>query len=211
MFTGIIEDVGKVDKYSASGISLLTALDDIHQGDSVSVNGVCLTVTSLSDKHGKLSLDFDCSPETKTRTNINDLKSGSAVNLERALRVGDRFGGHIMTGHIEGTVTLMNRKQQKDSWVYVFSLDESLRKYVVSKGSVGVDGISLTVVDSKQGTFSVSVIPYTLSHTNLGTRRPGDRVNIEPDILSKYVEHLLGNVDSKVITGEFLRTHGFIH
>jgi riboflavin synthase len=211
MFTGIIADVGKVEKCGVSGISLLTVLDDIHKGDSVSVNGVCLTVAKLADKRGKLLLDFDYSPETKARTNIGDLKSGSTVNLERALRVGDRFGGHIMTGHIEGTAKLMSREQKKDSWVLVFSLDESMRKYVVSKGSIGVDGISLTVVDSERSIFSVSVIPYTLSNTNLGTRLPGDRVNIEPDILAKYVEHMIGNVDSKTITGEFLRTHGFIH
>ena len=211
MFTGIIEEVGTIEKCGAVGLSLKTSLDDIHSGDSVSVNGVCLTATRLNNKRGKLVLDFDCSPETMLRTNLKDLRVGSRVNLERALKVGDRFGGHMMTGHIEGTGKLVRKRRQKDSWLYEFTTDRLLAKYIVSKGSVGIDGVSLTVVDSKQGDFSIAVIPYTLSHTNLGTRRIGDRVNIEPDILAKYVEHLLNNGDTKSTTGELLRKHGFIH
>jgi riboflavin synthase len=211
MFTGIIEDVGKVTKRSSSVLSVMTKLDDIRQGDSVSVNGTCLTVTRLVEVHKSLAMDFDYSPETNNRTNIGDLRIGSNVNLERSLKVGARFGGHIMTGHIEGSGKLLKRKRQENSWLYVFSVDESLRKYVMPKGSVGLDGISLTVVDSEPGFFSASVIPFTLNHTNLAGRKVGDRVNIEPDILAKYVEHLLGDTEAKTLTGEFLRNHGFLY
>lgn len=210
MFTGIIEDVGKVAKRNSSLLAVLTKLDDIRRGDSVSVNGTCLTVSGLLQVGKRLVLDFDFSPETKTRTNIGDLRVGASVNLERSLKVGDRFGGHIMTGHIEGTGTLLRRKREQNSWIYVFTIDESLRKYIMPKGSVGVEGISLTVVDSVPGTFSTSVIPFTMSHTNLESKKIGERVNLEPDIVAKYVDHLLGNVDSKDITGEFLRNHGFL-
>jgi riboflavin synthase len=175
------------------------------------VNGVCLTVTGQVETRKGLEMDFDYSPETKSRTNIGDLNVGSSVNLERSLKVGDRFGGHIMTGHVEGTGKLLKKKHQENSWIYILSVDEKLQKCIMPKGSVGVDGISLTVVDSKPGFFSVAIIPHTMSHTNLGTRKLGDRVNIEPDILAKYVEHLLGKTDSKTITGEFLRNHGLIH
>jgi riboflavin synthase len=210
MFTGIIESTAKVVKCSSSGLSVLTNLNDVRQGDSVSVNGVCLTVTRLVDTRNGLVVDFDYSPETKVRTNISDLNVGSKVNLECSLKVGDRFSGHIISGHVGGTGKLLKKKRQGISWIYVFSVHESLRKYIMPKGSVGVDGISLTVVDSEPGVFSASVIPYTLSHTNLGTRKVGERVNIEPDILAKYVEHLLGDTESKPITREFLRDHGFI-
>lgn len=210
MFTGIIEDVGKVSKRSSYLLSVLTKLDNIRKGDSVSVNGTCLTVTELVEVRKGLVLDFDFSPETKTRTNIGDMRVGSSVNLERALKVGDRFGGHIMTGHIEGTGRLLKRKREQNSWIYVVAVDELVRKYIMPKGSVGVDGISLTVVDSEPGLFSTSVIPFTMSHTNLDGKKIGDRINLEPDILSKYVEHLLGNAGSKNITGEFLRNHGFL-
>ena len=211
MFTGIIEGLGKVSRCSSSVLSLLTNLSDVRQGDSISVNGVCLTVTGQVETRKGLVMDFDYSPETKSRTNIGDLNVGSSVNLERSLKVGDRFGGHIMTGHVEGTGKLLKKKHQENSWIYVFSVDEKLRKYIMPKGSVGVDGISLTVVDSESGFFSVAIIPHTMSHTNLGTRKLGDRANIEPDILAKYVEHLLGGTAPKSITGEFLRNHGFIH
>lgn len=211
MFTGIIEGVGKVAKCSSSVLSLLMNLSDVRQGDSISVNGVCLTVTGLVETRKGLVMDFEYSPETKSRTSIGDLTVESCVNLERSLKVGDRFGGHIMTGHVEGTGKLLKKKHQENSWIYVFSVDEKLGKYIVPKGSVGVDGISLTVVDSGRSFFSVSVIPYTINHTNLGTRKLGDRVNIEPDILAKYVGHLVGGTESKTLTTEFLGNHGFIH
>ena len=211
MFTGIIEDVGTVVKWSSSAMSIITTLDEIRKGDSVSLNGICLTVTRLSKAHEGFTMDFDYSPETKTRTNIGDLKPGSLVNIERSLKVGNRFGGHIMTGHIEATARLLTKERQEDSWLYEFSMEKRIQKYVVEKGSVGVDGISLTVVDAGANSFSVAVIPYTLSNTNLGSRHPGERVNIEPDILAKYVEHLLGNADTKILTGEVLKKYGFLH
>ncbi len=211
MFTGIIEDVGKVVRRSSSVLSVWTNLSEIKQGDSVSVNGICLTVTKQVKSRRGVCMDFDFSPETNVRTNISNARIGSGVNLERSLKVGDRFGGHIMTGHIEGTGTLLKKERQDNSWIFMFSADNELGKYIVPKGSVGVDGISLTVVDSDRGSFSVSIIPHTMSHTNLRGTKLGERVNIEPDILAKYVEHLIGRLGSKVITGEFLSEHGFTH
>lgn len=211
MFTGIIEDVGKVMKRSSSVLSVMTSLTDMRQGDSISVNGVCLTITAIENTKRGARMDFDFSPETKDRTNIQNLRIGSEVNLERSLRVGDRFGGHIMTGHVEGTGRILKKKRQDNSWIFVISVDRKLGIYIVPKGSVGVDGMSLTVVDSDRSQFSISVIPHTMSHTNMGSRKIGESVNIEPDILAKYVEHLMGTTGSKTITGEFLKEHGFIH
>jgi riboflavin synthase len=170
MFTGIVEDIGRVVKRGSSQLSVLTNLPGISEGESVAVNGVCLTITQVkSNREGK-EIYFDFSPETEVRTNISSLRVGSEVNLERALKVGDRFGGHIMTGHIEGTGILLNKKRREDSWIITFSVTKSLSKYIAPKGSVGVDGISLTVVDSEGDQFSVAIIPYTMDHTNLGSR-----------------------------------------
>ena len=210
MFTGIIEDVGMVLERGSSALSVRTKLTDFGRGESVSVNGVCLTITKAASTNAGTRIDFDFSPETETRTNISTLVTGSDVNLERALKVGDRFGGHIMTGHIEGTGQLREKKRQGESWILVFSVDKSLGKYIISKGSVGVDGISLTVVDSDPSRFSVSIIPHTMDHTNLGSRKVRETVNIEPDILAKYVEHLVQRGGPKSITGEFLKEHGFL-
>lgn len=210
MFTGIIEDVGEVEKCGSFRITILTKLAGIGQGESVAVNGICLTVTKVGASKKGTAIEFDFSPETEARTNIASLSKGSPVNLERALRVGDRFGGHIMTGHIEGVGKIVQKKRKDDSWMFTFSVSDSLSKYIASKGSVGVDGISLTVVDSDEGRFSASVIPFTMSHTNLGSRKTGESVNIEPDVLAKYVEHLLFHKESKSITSDFLREYGFL-
>jgi riboflavin synthase len=209
MFTGLIEDVGHVVTLESTVLRVMTSFSDAKAGESISVNGICLTVTKLEKNRNGLILDFDFSPETKLRTNIGDLKKGSFVNLERALKVGDRLGGHIMTGHIEGKGKLLQKKQEDNSWLFVFSLDEDLRKYIIPKGSVGVDGISLTVVESRRTLFSVSIIPHTLENTNLHHRKSGETVNIEPDILAKYVESMLNPGSMNRMTEEFLREHGF--
>ncbi len=210
MFTGIIEDVGKTVRCTSGILEVDTRLTDIRKGDSIAVNGVCLTATSVSQRSGNTILLFDFTPETSSRTNIGDLKKGSPVNLERSLRVGDRFSGHIMTGHIEGTGKTIRKTTEGNSWIFVFSVDPALGRYIVPKGSIGVDGISLTVVDATKDTFSVSIIPHTLSQTNLQARKRDDRVNIEPDILAKYVEHLIGHKDASGITEDTLRKHGFL-
>jgi len=211
MFTGLIEEVGTVMTLDSAVLKVLTSFNDAKVGESVSVNGICLTVTRSAKANKGRVLDFDFSPETKLRTNIGDLRKGSPVNLERALRVGDRFGGHIMTGHVEGKGRLLQKKRQGNSWLFVITVEDGLRKYIIPKGSVGVDGISLTVVDSKQGYFSVSIIPHTFDHTNLGRRKTGETVNIEPDILAKYVESLTNTGKSNNMTLDSLRDHGFIH
>ena len=210
MFTGIIEDVGTVRECSSGVLTIETRLSGMKQGDSIAVNGICLTVTAITQVRTSRHLRFDFSPETGKRTTVGDLKRNSLANLERALQHGDRLGGHFMTGHIEGTARLLRKSRQGNSWIFAFSVPGELQKYIVPKGSIGVDGISLTVVESSPGAFTVSVIPHTLAHTNLGGRRPGDRLNIEPDILAKYVEGLLQHNDSVSITAETLRKHGFL-
>ncbi len=210
MFTGIVEDIGKVFRCSPGVLELETRLRDIRKGDSIAVNGACLTVISIDQRKDSASLQFDFTPETRSRTNIGDLSKGAVVNLERSLRVGDRFSGHIMTGHVEGTGRLHSKTVDGNSWIFVFTVESDLAKYIIPKGSVGVDGISLTVVDATNNHFSVSVIPHTLEHTNLKARKRGERVNIEPDILAKYVEHLIRRNDAGVITKDSLRENGFL-
>lgn len=210
MFTGIIEDVGKVVRCGSGILELEASFSGIKNGDSIAANGVCLTVTSVSERSGRSHLRFDFTPETSSRTNIQELRKGSLLNLERALQVGDRFSGHIMSGHIEGTAKFVQKVRDGNSWIFVFSADQNLVKYIVPKGSVGVDGISLTVVDATENSFSVSIIPHTLSHTNLQTRKRGDGVNIEPDILVKYVEHLIRHHNAGTITEDTLKNNGFL-
>lgn len=212
MFTGIIEDVGVVQKAAASILLIRTILTGIRKGDSISINGTCLTVTKTVNSARIPVLSFDVSPETVQRTNLGELRAGSNVNLERALRAGDRFGGHIMTGHIEDKGKLVRKERIEKSWIFTFTLDRHLRRYIVPKGSVGVDGISLTVVDCGSDFFTVSVIPHTMKNTNLGSRKLGDNVNIEPDILAKYIESMLiHGIGKTTITEGFLKENGFIN
>lgn len=212
MFTGIVEDVGSVVRAESDRIAIKTNLGEVGVGDSLNVNGVCLTVTKATKESAECILDFDFSPETGNRTAIWGLANGSPVNLERALRVGDRFGGHITTGHVENTGVIERIEWVGNARNFTIAVDEGLRRYIIPKGSVGVDGISLTVNECGPATFTVTIIPYTLERTNLASRKVGDHVNIEPDILAKYVEHMLGIVNfAKPITAEFLREHGFIH
>jgi riboflavin synthase len=194
MFTGIIEEVGTVasiergDGSARFTVSANTVSRDAQLGDSITINGACLTVVDL--KPGELS--FDVVYETMQRTAFGALAIGDQVNLERSLLANGRFGGHIVQGHVDGTGTIASIREVDNSYyIYVTALSGILR-YVVRKGSIAIDGISLTVVEADDKTFSVSIIPYTWEHTNLHTRRAGDLVNLETDIIGKYVEKLIG-------------------
>lgn len=216
MFTGIVEEMGTVrsiKKGAKSAIITVEAhkiMEDIHLGDSICTNGVCLTVTSFD----KNSYSVDVMHETLRRTNLGDLKSGSRVNLERAMAADGRFGGHMVAGHIDGTGVITSMTRDDNAIWIVVNTSRDLLKYIVDKGSITIDGISLTVAAVDASGFSVSVIPHTGSNTTLLTKKPGDTVNLETDMVGKYVEKLLHfqaeeeNKDSK-ITMEFLAKHGF--
>jgi riboflavin synthase len=189
MFTGIVEEVGTVAEVVEGGfvIRAKTVLDDAKLGDSICVNGTCLTVTRLEGE----TFSVDTVPETLRRTNLGDLRTGSPVNLERALLPSTRMGGHFVQGHIEGTGTLVEQRPDGEAWLLRFEVAPEQARYIVEKGFITVDGISLTVVSRDARSFVVTVIPFTLAHTNLGSRNVGDRVNLETDILAKYVEQLM--------------------
>lgn len=216
MFTGIIEEVGTVISVvsgSSSGeiaINASTVLENTKIGDSIAVNGVCLTVTKMTDG----GFTADVMPETLRRSNLGKLHIGDSVNLERAMAADGRFGGHIVSGHIDGVGTVAEMKRESNAvWVKI-SADKDILRLIVEKGSIAIDGISLTVAEVTDKDFSVSIIPHTGSETTLLKKRIGDRVNLENDIVGKYVEKLLQpkSVPSKTeskITMEFLREHGF--
>lgn len=189
MFTGIVEEVGRVVSISGTGMTVRAerVMSDLKLGDSIAVNGACLTAVSLSG--GEFSVDL--SPETTRRTALGDLTAGGAVNLERALSASDRMGGHIVQGHVDATGSVASMEQEGDSTVLEIAAPEGLMRYIVEKGFIAVDGISLTVVKVENAAFTLAVIPYTLRNTNLGTLSAGARVNLEADILAKYVENLL--------------------
>ncbi|MEG6570681.1 riboflavin synthase [Thermoanaerobacterium thermosaccharolyticum] len=192
MFTGIIEEIGKVKMIQRGDITKIAiecekVLDGTAIGDSIAVNGVCLTVTNV----GKNLFTADLMRETLKSSNLGDLKIGSMVNLERALSISGRLNGHIVTGHVDTVGTIVNKNRIMNSNVFKIKIDERYSKYVVSKGSIAVDGISLTVVEALASYFTVSVIPHTELNTTLNFKRIGDSVNIEVDILSKYAEKLL--------------------
>ena len=189
MFTGIISHIGKVKSFQNS--QLLVKADrsltkQVKNGDSVAVNGVCLTVI---DKRADL-FQVEVMPETLKRTALGGLKSGDIVNLELAMKAADRFAGHIVQGHIDGVATVKSIKQKGNSRLFTFEVPKQLGRYIVEKGSIAVNGISLTVIDASNKTFTVGIIPYTWRHTMLSSAKVGDRVNIEVDILAKYLEKL---------------------
>lgn len=189
MFTGIVEEKGSVDFVSNGRIeiSCRKVLDGTKLGDSICVNGVCLTVTSLSSS----GFSADVMNETLSRSNLGSLKKGSSVNLERAMAADGRFGGHFVSGHIDGTGTISRMKNDGNAvWIYVSSPKEILN-LIVEKGSVAIDGISLTVASVSETDFSVSVIPHTGSETSLLSKKEGDVVNLENDIIGKYVQKLM--------------------
>lgn len=208
MFTGIIEEVGKIKSITSNKISILASAvtKDMNIGDSIAVNGVCLTVTKINAD----GFDADISPETMRITNLGKLKTGSLLNLERAMPLNGRFGGHIVSGHADGIGR--GKYIRKDSDFYTIELEVSadLSKYVVKKSSISVNGISLTVADVHENIITIAVIPHTYENTNLKYLQIGDYVNIEADILAKYVEKFLSTGDNKSgISMEFLLENGF--
>ena len=189
MFTGIVEEVGRVSSLSDYRLVLNAekVLSDAKIGDSISVNGACLTVVDFDAS----SFAVDLAPETLRRTSLGQAGTGSAVNLERALSASDRMGGHIVQGHVDGTGAITDLTPEADCYIMEIEAPESLVPYIVEKGFIAVDGISLTVVQRTESRFTISVIPFTMQNTNLHERTVGDRVNLEADILAKYVESLL--------------------
>ena len=193
MFTGIIEEIGSIRHISRQGQAMIVTigcrriLEDVHEGDSIAVNGVCLTVIRFDTA----SVTMDVMPETFRRSTLCKLRAGSRVNLERAMSAGGRFGGHVVQGHVDGTGTIL-AKEPAERWTVVrIALPDRLARYVAEKGSITVDGVSLTVVEAGSDFFTVSLIPTTLDLTTLGPKQPGDPVNLEVDVLAKYVERLL--------------------
>lgn len=213
MFTGIVEEIGKVvniEKGAKSSVITVQGkkiFQDLNIGDSVAVNGVCLTVTTYSND----TFTADIMNETLNRSSLGSLRSGSYVNLERAMLANGRFGGHIVSGHIDGTGTIVKIQKDDNATWYTISTSEDLMKYIVNKGSITIDGISLTVAKVDNKSFSVSIIPHTNKETILSHRLVGDIVNLENDIIGKYVEKLINIEDKKKsnITMEFLMKNGF--
>lgn len=216
MFTGLVEELGKVKalQRGVRSVRLTVAaraiLEDVKLGDSIAVNGTCLTVVDFGDGW----FTADVMPETVERTALAGLRSGDAVNLERTLRIGDRLGGHIVSGHIDG-VGIIRAKEADDNAVVVrITAPADVMRYIVAKGSVAIDGISLTVVAAGPDWFTVSLIPHTASVTTLGLKGPGAPVNLEADVIGKYVEKLLGLAPQGAagkngLSAEFLAEHGF--
>ena len=194
MFTGIVEEVGRVHTITPSGMTVEAhdVLADAKAGDSIAVNGACLTLTALTP----LSFSVDIVPETWRRTNLGELLPGKLVNLERSLGATGRLGGHFVQGHIDGTGRVQSIEPDGDAVLVRFSAPVDLAKYIVQKGFITVDGISLTVVESGADYFSVTLIPYTRQHTNFRTKQVGEAVNLEVDILAKYVERFLASRQS---------------
>lgn len=212
MFTGIIEEVGTVKSIVRSSNSAVFTINaklvtsDIKLGDSIAVNGLCLTVTDYS----KTEFSADIMPESLRRSSLGSLKNGSKVNLERAMPAVGRFGGHIVSGHIDGTGRISKIRRESNAVWYTVEADKSILKYIVTKGSVALDGISLTIAEVTANNFSVSVIPHTAENTILPTKNTGDSVNIENDCIGKYIEKLISTGgEQQGITREYLTKFGF--
>lgn len=215
MFTGIIEEIGYVQRINQQSksaqiqIKACKVLDDVIVGDSIAVNGVCLTVVSFDSQH----FTADVMPETIAKTNLQELKPGSPVNLERALKLGGRLGGHIVQGHVDAVGTIVQKQTLEIAIIYRIKALPEFLQYVVPKGSIAIDGISLTVVDVFSDSFTVSLIPHTAHATVLGHKNPGDKVNLESDIIGRYVHYLMRRGDPQTkqdLDISFLAEHGFM-
>ena len=217
MFTGIIQGLGTLVEKRPAGGGMIFGLEtdfqltDPEEGESIAVNGACLTARNIKGRR----FYVDVSPESLARTGLGHLQTGNRVNLERALRLNDRLGGHLVSGHVDAQGQVQQRRSTGDFTLFTFSLDPSLTKYVIEKGSITINGVSLTVNTCDRSQFSVSIIPHTLAVTTLGDLREGDRVNIEVDMIGKYVEKLLaeksGNGEAQSrINPAFLAQHGFL-
>ena len=209
MFTGIIEGLGTIKRLNMKGadavLEIESAIDmaDVALGDSIAVNGACLTVTAKNQN----VFHSDVSAETLDKTNLKQLHTGTKVNLEKSLRAGGYLGGHFVLGHVDGTGRVLSKTQKSGSVIFAIQTDEALSRYIVEKGSVAIDGISLTINKVEKGRFYVNVIPHTAEKTTLLGKKEGDTVNIETDILGKYVEKLLQS--PRGIDNGFLEKHGF--
>jgi riboflavin synthase len=212
MFTGIIEEIGKIDEISSRGGNLLLTIKasgvsaDLKVGDSVNINGACQTVIEVRDD----GFVVEAVEETLKRTNLKELKTNDSVNLERALRASDRLGGHLVSGHVDYLSRIKSITEKNQSWLFEFEIRQEYQAHLVEKGSVAVDGISMTVVQVLKDSFTVSVIPFTVKETTLGKKKVGDAVNIETDLIGKYVERILTLKKRKVeITEDWLREKGW--
>jgi riboflavin synthase len=224
MFTGIIEEIGTMRRIATKGQAMVLTvgahriLEDVHLGDSIAVNGVCLTVIAFDSD----TMSVDVMPETFRRTSLSLLSVGGKVNLERAMSAGGRFGGHIVQGHVDTIGTIKSRKPEENAVVFTIEPDDpAYLKYMIPHGSVTIDGISLTIVDVDDRSFTVSIIPHTLAQTILKDKHPGYIVNLECDVLGKYIERLLQYKDSPAsargngggsgkLTEAFLADNGFL-
>lgn len=218
MFTGLVAELGTVTElkplkqsYNIT-VKAQKVLENLKIGDSIAVNGACLTVVKISGS----AFTADIMPETVKLTNLRNLKSGDKVNLERTLKLSDGLDGHIVSGHVEGIGVIMSQKAQGIAEIVTVKTPPQLLKYIIKKGSIAIDGISLTVTEVTGSSFSVSLIPHTAKETTLGFKKPGDEVNLETDIIGKYVEHLLnfktsaGAENKNTLTKSLLFENGFI-
>jgi len=207
MFTGIVEEIGAVKSLRADKLTVSAneVLRGTKVGDSIAVNGACLTVTAISG--GTFSVD--AMPETLRRTNLGSLRPGDAVNLERALAAGGRIGGHFVQGHVDGTGRVSALVPEEEALLMTVAAPAEITSYLVEKGFIAVDGVSLTVVRCNLSSFEVSLVAYTRRSTNLGHKKPGDAVNLEVDIMAKYVQKLCGE-NKTGVSVEFLGKHGFL-
>ncbi len=209
MFTGLIENIGAVSFIKGAGGGLKISIYpesviELQIGDSVSINGACLTVVET----GK-NIAFEVSPETLRNTNLGELKVNDKVNMERALRLSDRLGGHLVTGHIDSIGVIIDKRQEGEYTFYTFEAPPEILKYTVKKGSIAVDGISLTVIGLDMKSFTVAIIPHTLTATNIGSKGIGDKVNLEVDIIGKYVEKFVSKQNNDPGLMELLKEKGF--
>jgi riboflavin synthase len=207
LFTGIAEEVGRVKHIQPGKLTIGASrvIEDMQSGDSINVNGACLTVTRFD----AASFSVDIMPETMRRSNLGQLRIGNGVNLERALVFGGRLGGHLVQGHVDAMGQVASIRWEGDTLMLEIEASPEVMRYVVEKGFIAVDGLSLTVVSRGASSFSVSIVEYTRTNTTISERRVGDLVNLEADIIAKYVETLAGSGSSGV-TEEFLREHGFL-
>ena len=212
MFTGLIEEIGVVMRRSGADLAILAKdiLEDLKEGDSVAIDGACMTVTVINDTNFVVQV----SPESQARTTLPSLKPGDAVNLERAMSAQGRFGGHFVLGHVDGVGRVTAIRDQGEFSLWEFQAPDTVACYLVPKGSVAVNGISLTVVEPTRNTFSVAAIPTTIKKTTLANKRPGDWVNLEADIIGRHLYHYLkrpnGSRGAENITLDLLARQGFL-
>lgn len=207
MFTGIIEEVGAVVRRSGSDLAIMAkvVLEGLKDGDSVSVNGACMTVVHQTSD----SFVVQVSPESLERTTLENLRPGDAVNLERAMAAGDRFGGHFVLGHVDGVGRIEGVRDQGEFSLWTFKAPPEVARYLVPKGSITVDGISLTIVEPTADTFRVAIIPATIEKTILKSKRAGAPVNLEADVIGKHILHYMQGTGKGNLTTDFLTRHGF--